>query len=470
MVRRLLVLLVCAASAAVAQEAIKIKSEPLLLRPKRDVRSVKITITEPQPTQPGMTIVRSGLVMMKGVVSPGDRLRSLAINGRQAVCDPKGSFSALLQLRPGMNDVVVSGQDSLGNAGTEHAAIIYDSGPPTIEIIEPRLVDMRGIRAMPLETSTIRGKVYDDSGIQRLTADGENVPIYADSSFSVQKKFSGPMDSVLILAVDYSGLSSQKMVLLTRKRNPAKPEFLTGKSYGLIIGIDGYSGAWPRLKNAVRDAKAVEEILRSDFLFDKLYTLYDGEATRQKILGTLEYLVRNLKPEDNLMIYYSGHGVKEKPFNRGFWVPADATERTFAGYISNGDIQLMLDAQSPRHVLLVADACFAGDIFKGSTEMVPFDNNADYYSKIASRKSRKALTSGGEEPVMDGGKDDHSVFAYYFLRALKNIKGGYFDAGQVFNELRIPVTNNSEQVPEFAPIKNTGDEGGQFIFVRRQNN
>jgi hypothetical protein len=48
-----------------------------------------------------------------------------------------------------------------------------------------------------------------------------------------------------------------------------------------------------------------------------------------------------------------------------------------------------------------------------------------------------------------------------------NLRGAYFDAGQVYDELRIPVTRNSDQIPQFAPIKDTGDEGGQFIFVRK---
>jgi hypothetical protein len=87
--------------------------------------------------------------------------------------------------------------------------------------------------------------------------------------------------------------------------------------------------------------------------------------------------------------------------------------------------------------------------------------------KESSRKSRQALTSGGVEPVLDGGREGHSVFAYYFLQAMVNLRGAYFDAGQVYDELRFPVTRNSDQIPQFAPIKDTGDEGGQFIFVRK---
>jgi hypothetical protein len=70
--------------------------------------------------------------------------------------------------------------------------------------------------------------------------------------------------------------------------------------------------------------------------------------------------------------------------------------------------------------------------------------------------------------VTDGGKEGHSVFTYYLLKSLREREGRYFDAGQVFEQLKIPVSNNSDQTPVFQAIKNTGDEGGQFIFVRKK--
>ena len=79
--------------------------------------------------------------------------------------------------------------------------------------------------------------------------------------------------------------------------------------------------------------------------------------------------------------------------------------------------------------------------------------------------SRKAISSGGIEPVMDGGKDGHSIFAYYFIKSIENNKDKYLDASRLFNNIKIPITNNSDQTPMFQPIKNTGDEGGQFIFI-----
>ena len=98
--------------------------------------------------------------------------------------------------------------------------------------------------------------------------------------------------------------------------------------------------------------------------------------------------------------------------------------------------------------------------------VIPYEESDKYYSQVYNKKSRKAITSGGVEPVMDAGSDGHSVFAYYFLKSLSENGSTYYDASQLYNNLYIPVVNNSEQTPMFRPVRNTGDEGGQFIFFQ----
>jgi hypothetical protein len=240
-----------------------------------------------------------------------------------------------------------------------------------------------------------------------------------------------------------------------------------GDYYGLVIGIDQYSGEWPMLKNAVNDAKSVAELLSTQYAFQSLKTLYDKEATRENILAQFEYLMKTVKPNDNVLIYYSGHGDYVENMDKGFWVPVDASAKSISKYISNEDIKAFITGMKSKHTLLVTDACFSGDIFRGKTMTIPYENSTKYYSKMYSLSSRKALTSGGVEPVMDKGKDNHSIFAYYFIQALKNNTEKYYDAGQIFDFLKIPVVNNSYQTPAYSPIRNAGDEGGQFIFIKK---
>ena len=244
-------------------------------------------------------------------------------------------------------------------------------------------------------------------------------------------------------------------------------EMIIGKYYALIIGINKYKGTWTPLQNAVNDAKAIEALLKVKYKFDDFQTLYDEQATRTNIINKLEWLTANVKEQDNVFIYYSGHGEYKKELNKGFWVPVDATTNSSANYISNADLQTYLGGIKSKHTLLVADACFSGDIFRGNTVSVPFEESEKYYKEVHGLLSRQAMTSGGVEPVMDGGKDGHSVFAYYFLKTLKENQSKYVDATQIYNKIKIPVINNSEQSPKLAPVKNTGDEGGQFLFIKK---
>jgi uncharacterized caspase-like protein len=195
--------------------------------------------------------------------------------------------------------------------------------------------------------------------------------------------------------------------------------------------------------------------------------MYNQEATRDKILAEFERLMSTVKANDNVLIYYSGHGEYIENMDKGFWVPVDANGKSVSRYISNEDIRAFLSGIPSKHTLLVTDACFSGDIFRGKTMTIPYENSTKYYSKMYSLSSRKAITSGGVEPVMDKGKENHSIFAYYFLQALRNNSEKYIDAGQVFDFLKIPVVNNSMQTPAYSPIRNAGDEGGQFIFITK---
>lgn len=247
----------------------------------------------------------------------------------------------------------------------------------------------------------------------------------------------------------------------------ANKDIKVGKYYALIIGIDNYSGTWTPLKNAVSDAKAIEGLLKLEYRIDVFKTLYNTQASRANIINELEWLVNNVKENDNVLIYYSGHGEFKKEMNKGFWVPSDANSNAMSQFVSNNDIQTFLSGINSKHTLLISDACFSGDIFRGTTSSIPFENSEKYYFNVYNSKSRQAISSGGIEPVMDGGKNGHSVFAYYLLQALQTNDAKYYDAGQLFNKLKIPVVNNSDQSPNFNPIKNSGDEGGQFLFIKK---
>ncbi|MBE7417115.1 MAG: caspase family protein [Ideonella sp.] len=239
--------------------------------------------------------------------------------------------------------------------------------------------------------------------------------------------------------------------------NPA----LFGRYHALVIGNNAYRHL-DRLDTAVNDAKAVGVLLREHYAFE--VTLLT-DATRADIVEVLDEYRQNLRSQDNLLIYYAGHGWLDPEADKGFWLPVDAQQNRRTQWVSNDTVRDALRAMQARHVLVVADTCFSGTLTRGADMRA--GRNRDYVERMARLKSRQVITSGGLEPVADSSGSGHSPFAAALIGALKS-NAAVLDATTLFAELRRPVALSSEQMPQFADIRLTGHEGGEFLFVRRK--
>lgn len=241
---------------------------------------------------------------------------------------------------------------------------------------------------------------------------------------------------------------------------PAAGKINFGNYHALVIGIDNYRAVTP-LKTAVRDARTVAELLQKEYGF-KVTLLVD--ATRNQMLDSFDELRRRLTDSDNLLVYYAGHGHLDTDSDRGFWLPVDADANRRANWLSNSDIADMVRGTRAKHVLLVADSCYAGTLTRSLAVQM---NALDDFSRLAQKRARTALVSGGLEPVEDSGGGKHSVFAKAFIDALW-ANTGVVDMSQIFSAMRRQVVLSAQQTPQYSDIRQVGHEGGDFIFVRRK--
>jgi len=63
---------------------------------------------------------------------------------------------------------------------------------------------------------------------------------------------------------------------------------------------------------------------------------------------------------------------------------------------------------------------------------------------------------------------DQSVFLQYLTKRLVDNEEQFLPSEQLFFSFKTAVMNNSVNVPQFGEIQNAGDEGGDFIFIRRK--
>ncbi|MCP4399175.1 MAG: hypothetical protein GY801_17975 [bacterium] len=238
-----------------------------------------------------------------------------------------------------------------------------------------------------------------------------------------------------------------------------------GRFYALVIGISEYEHL-KMLPSAVNDAQAVADALQ-DYGF-KVNTLFDKKASRERILDSLEVFQRLLEPEDKLLLYYAGHGVLDSDGQNAYWQPTEAKEDSMTQWIPADSVTATLKRMPAGQILVVTDSVYTGTLMRASHADLKDDAARQrYLKKIAEKRSRVILTGGAARPSVVMSESGLSLFASAFVNGLREIDRSVFATEELFQEQILEVVaGQSEQLPEFQVIRNSGHEGGDFIFVR----
>ena len=241
-----------------------------------------------------------------------------------------------------------------------------------------------------------------------------------------------------------------------------------GRYHALIIGVQHYTSYDP-LKTPISDAKALAEVLEERYGFHTT-TLLDADFS--SIVGGIVQLSTQIGPEDNVLIYFAGHGVLNAA-QRGFWLPLDAQRSERSPALPTETLAEFLAMFKARSVLVIADSCFGSALSQsvGAYTGGPAEYAPGIPRGFLERKARYVLSSGGLSPVLDQGGDGHSVFAAALLRVLKDNDRILTQTG-LERALSGPVSESSQriglsQTPELKKVREAGDAGGAFFLVPR---
>lgn len=228
-----------------------------------------------------------------------------------------------------------------------------------------------------------------------------------------------------------------------------------GANYLLAIGIDKYRH-WTPLDNAVRDAKGLIQVLTRQYQFDEehVVALFDEQATEANIYAAIRDLKRRITPQDNLVVYYSGHGHYDEDFDEGHWIPVDARTDAEDRFISNSNVIKRINAIDAHHLLLIIDSCFSGSL-------VVKKRNASIDEHF---RSRRIVSSGRLETVSDGAPGQNSPFAGGLITYLKRNTQRAVNTTALVQYVKEFVAGKARQSPVDGRIQNSADEGGEFIF------
>ncbi len=346
-----------------------------------------------------------------------------------------------------------------------------DSTPPVIRIFAP-LATTRGI--IVVETAnkiTVVGQANDESGVTAVLINGNPARLMPDGNFDGEATLIGENSMITVRAIDSRG-NEAKTTFQVNKSNTNKPIAATqkkrieGKRRALLFATDLYD-TWGHLSNPVNDAKTIAADLKE--IYDYEVEVLTNLRKNDIILKIKEYAQFQYGPNDQLLIFFAGHGQFDEIFKEGYVVAKDSdiNDESKSSYIAHSNLRTYISNINCKQVLLMMDVCFGGTIdpliaMRGSE--TNFDADREELIRRKMRlKSKLYLTSGGKEYVPDGRPGQHSPFCRRLLEAFRSEGGtdGILTMGEIMEF--IGLVNPTPRLGELGQ----SDPGADFLFFAR---
>ncbi len=339
-----------------------------------------------------------------------------------------------------------------------------DKNPPEIIITEPAI--KRGLKITAAGTTVmIKGIAKDPSGLKQVTINGNKVYAQNGGDFWGDVKLADGVNKFALVAEDVAGNKAELIFEIEKAVQVAGHEISPvvtqeGKNYCLLIAAQNYDDtSIPSLENPIADAIKLKLILKNSYNFveSNISTLFNPANT--EIKKHLLELGSTLQPEDNLLIFYAGHGIWVEKEKKGYWLLTDSKYKDVNTWLPNKDVLDLIAKLPSRHTLLITDACFSGSVFKtrGIKDAPPA------IREMENKITRVAITSGNDTEV-----PDESVFMKYLVKALSDNKDKYLTAQKMFiNQILEAVMTETKTEPRYGTLELAGHVGGDFIFSKK---
>lgn len=390
--------------------------------------------------------------------------RALAYEGLNNPSKAKKDYESALIYNPEYEPALNGLARLEGKVITERKT---DKTPPTIVISEPSA--SRGLKVVGSgKDMMVRGMATDPSGLKSVSINGIVVFSKEGGDFWGVTPLTEGKNKITIVATDMAGNAAEQIIEIEKPQNaiatnndivPVTQK--EGRNFILLIASQNYDDpSIPSLENPIPDAIKLKMVLKNSYNFneDNIFTLFNPE--RSDFKKRFIELSETLQPEDNLIIFYAGHGIWVEKEKKGYWLLTDAKRSDPNTWLPNKEVLTMISSLSTRHTLLITDACFSGSVFK--TRSIGADA-PPAVREMSDKISRVAITSGNDTEV-----PDQSVFMKYLIKALNENKEKYLTAQKMFiNQILEAVMTESKTEPRYGTLELAGHVGGDFVFIKK---
>ena len=246
-----------------------------------------------------------------------------------------------------------------------------------------------------------------------------------------------------------------------------------GSKKAIVISVSDYDILRP-LSFCKNDGDEMYKVLKSlnyEILpTSKLIGRVQREEMRHAIIDF--FLNKNVRPNDTLLFYYSGHGILDGYGDHYFATSAlDPFQPDTYGFLFD-ELTRMIDKSNSRKIVIILDCCYSGAarIGKGDEEDVANAGRAaiNEKSRLLERGEGRWIIAASQayQKAFETMQKNHSLFTYYLLQALSGKeelagdKDGYITVETLSSYLYNAILDlPSEKRPPQTPIRKVEGSG-----------
>lgn len=239
----------------------------------------------------------------------------------------------------------------------------------------------------------------------------------------------------------------------------------------LLIGVSEYEDpGFKPLPSAIADIQAIRRVLlqSSEFSEDQVRVL--ANPSKHEVEESIYWLFVNRQKQDLLLLYFSGHGIKDQLGKLYFSLPSTRKDERgeLMDYTAIPATVLhdrMVNSRSNCQVL-VLDCCFSGAFAKGLT--VKDDGRVDISTQLGGKGRAIFTSSNSIEYSFQQEEVNLSVYTHFFVEGLEKGAADLDGDGLIStDELHEYVSKKVKMAapamtPQFFPV-----EQGHKIYLAR---
>ena len=460
-------------------------SEHIIPQHGQDTIPPVVVITSPTKRVVPSTVKQIEVV---GIATDDSGIYEVTVKGMEVAVLDDGQFNARVLLGYGDNEIIVTATDTHSNKARERFTIVRETAKlsisqkttpslkdtigPKIRILSPMARVQRGAKVrirLATNSTFVTGTVTDPSGVHEVMVNRIEAQVSGER-FTAMVPLDYGDNQIRIIATDTLRNTTTEQFTIIREETPHASQSKTGVDYALLFATDSYIH-WSNLWNPLFDAAAIRTDLQEIYGFQVELV---HNPTREKILETLlKYAEKEYTDEDQLLIFFAGHGYFNPKFKEGYLVAHDTKKAdddiTMGSYLSHSEFRNYVDRMSCKHIFLVMDTCYSGTFdqqiaMRGDEDDISKPlTNSDIIRKLE-YTTRWYLTSGGKEQVSDGLPGRHSPFAREFLEALRSSGGR--DNILTIDEVLMYMDRIKNPQPRSSGF-GTNEPGSDFLFIAK---